>query len=73
MQEWVSKGFKKTLEINWVWYKFEVAWDKLILSIGYSHKVDMPVPAWLKVVLDEKLKNTILRTGDILAGGFINS
>lgn len=57
--EWVSKGFKKSLEINWVWYKFEVAWNNLVLSIGYSHKVEMPVPAWLKVEIDEKAKNMI--------------
>ncbi|MDD4151072.1 MAG: 50S ribosomal protein L6 [Candidatus Gracilibacteria bacterium] len=63
MQEGVSKGFKKTLEINGVGYKFEVAGDKLILSIGYSHKVDMPVPAGLKVVLDDKLKNMIHISG----------
>lgn len=56
---WVTEWYKKTLEIIWVGYKFEVAWDKLILSIGYSHKVEMKVPAWLKAVLDEKLKNVL--------------
>lgn len=56
---WVSKGYKKTLEINWVGYKFEVSGNKLILSIGYSHKVEMQVPAWLKAELDEKLKNVL--------------
>ena len=59
MVEGVSKGFKKSLEINWVGYKFEVQWDKLILSIGYSHKVEMKVPAWLKAELDEKQKNIL--------------
>lgn len=56
---WVTEWYKKTLEIIWVGYKFEVAGDKLILSIGYSHKVEMKVPAWLKAVLDEKLKNVL--------------
>ncbi len=59
MVEWVSKWFKKSLEINWVGYKFEVQWDKLILSIGYSHKVEMKVPTWLKAELDEKQKNIL--------------
>ena len=63
MVEWVSKGFKKSLEINWVGYKFEPQWDKLILSIGYSHKVEMKVPAGLKVELDEKQKNVIHVSG----------
>ena len=56
---WVTEGYKKTLEINWVGYKFEVAGDKLILSIGYSHKVEMKVPAWLKAQLDDKAKNVL--------------
>ena len=59
MVVWVTEGFKKSLEINWVWYKFEVQGNKLVLSIGYSHKVDMDVPAWLKVALDDKMKNII--------------
>jgi large subunit ribosomal protein L6 len=59
MVEWVEKGFKKSLEINWVGYKFEVSWSKLVLSIGYSHKVDMSVPEWLKIALDDKSKNVL--------------
>lgn len=59
MATWVTEGFKKSLEINWVWYKFEVQGNKLVLSIGYSHKVDMDVPAGLKVTADEKEKNVI--------------
>jgi large subunit ribosomal protein L6 len=63
MVEWVSKWFKKSLEINWVGYKFEPQGDKLILSIGFSHKVEMKVPAGLKVELDEKQKNVIHVSG----------
>jgi large subunit ribosomal protein L6 len=32
---------------------------KMILSIGYSHKVEMEVPSELKVALDDKLKNVL--------------
>jgi large subunit ribosomal protein L6 len=56
---WVTQGYKKSLEISWVGYKFEVSWDKLVLSIGFSHKVDMKVPTWLKIQLDEKEKNVL--------------
>lgn len=55
----VSEGYKRSLEIVWVGYKFEVQWAKLILSIGYSHKVEVEVPAWLKTEIDEKLKNVL--------------
>lgn len=56
---WVTSWYKKSLEINWVGYKFEVSWDKIILSIWFSHKVEMKVPAWLKAELDEKQKNVL--------------
>lgn len=59
MVQWVSEWFTKSLEIIWVWYKFEVQWQVLVLSIWYSHKVDMPIPNGLEVKMDEKLKNTI--------------
>jgi len=59
----VTAGYKKSLEIVWVWYKFEVQWTKLILSIGYSHKVEMEIPSMLKVSLDEKLKNVLHVSG----------
>ncbi|MBB1565324.1 50S ribosomal protein L6 [Candidatus Gracilibacteria bacterium] len=59
----VTEGYKKTLEINGVGYKFEVAGDKLILSIGYSHKVEMKVPAGLKAQLDDKAKNVLHISG----------
>lgn len=60
---WVSEGYKKSLEINGVGYKFEVQGQKLILSIWYSHKVEMEVPSDLNVSMDEKAKNVIHVTG----------
>ncbi len=59
MVQWVSHWYSKSLEINWVWYKFEVAGNKLILSIGYSHKVEMEAPKEITLKPDEKLKNTV--------------
>jgi large subunit ribosomal protein L6 len=56
---WVTEGYKKSLEINWVGYKFEVQGNKIVLSIGYSHKVEMDIPNGLKVSLDDKLKNVL--------------
>jgi len=63
MVVWVTKGYKKSLEIIWVGYKFEVAWAKLILSIGYSHKVEMEIPSVLKVEIDDKKKNILHISG----------
>ncbi|HPQ79881.1 MAG TPA: 50S ribosomal protein L6, partial [Candidatus Dojkabacteria bacterium] len=55
----VAEGYKKSLEINGVGYKFEPQGQKLVLSIGYSHKVEVEVPTGLTVVADEKVKNVI--------------
>lgn len=55
----VSEWYKKSLEIVWVGYKFETQGSKVILSIGFSHKVEMEVPVWLKADVDEKNKNIL--------------
>lgn len=59
MVEWVSTWYKKSLEINGVWYKMELAGAKLVLSIGFSHKVEMDPPKGITMKADEKLKNVI--------------
>ncbi|MCP4522713.1 MAG: 50S ribosomal protein L6 [Candidatus Gracilibacteria bacterium] len=63
MIEGVTQGYTKSLEINGVGYKFEPKGTVLILSIGFSHKVEMAVPNGLKVSADEKLKNVIHISG----------
>jgi len=60
---WVSEGYKKSLEIVWVGYKFEVAGGKLVLSIGFSHKVDVIAPTDLKMEIDAKNKNVLHISG----------
>ena len=41
MVEGVSKGFTKTLEINGVGYRAAMNGNKLALTLGYSHPVEM--------------------------------
>ncbi|MDD5769605.1 MAG: 50S ribosomal protein L6 [Candidatus Gracilibacteria bacterium] len=59
MVQGVSKGYTKSLEISGVGYKMEIAGNKLVLSIGFSHKVDVLLPSDVTMKADEKLKNTI--------------
>ena len=45
MVEGVSRGFEKTLDIVGVGYRGEMAGDKLVLRVGYSHQVTVtPLP-----------------------------
>lgn len=59
MMVWVTTGYSKSLEIIWVWYKFELQWKNLILSIGYSHKVEMLIPENIKLEVEGKKKEIL--------------
>jgi len=45
----VSEGFTKTLEIQGVGYKAQAKGKKLILSLGFSHDVEYPVPEGIEI------------------------
>ena len=40
----VTKGYEKVLEVNGVGYRAQKQGNKLILSLGYSHPVEMTDP-----------------------------
>jgi large subunit ribosomal protein L6 len=44
MVQGVSKGFAKTLEVIGVGYRVQVQGSKVVLSVGYSHPVEMEMP-----------------------------
>ena len=48
----VSEGYTKTLEVNGVGYKAAKAGNKLTLSLGYSHPVEMIDPEGVESVLE---------------------
>lgn len=46
----VAEGFTKKLDMVGVGYKAAVQGNTLKLSLGYSHDIDYPIPADLKIV-----------------------
>ena len=48
----VSEGYTKTLEINGVGYRAAKAGNKLTLTLGYSHPVDMIDPEGIETKVD---------------------
>ena len=48
----VSEGYEKVLEVNGVGYRAAKAGNKLTLSLGYSHPVEMIDPEGLESVVD---------------------
>ncbi len=55
----VSEGFVKKLEIQGVGFKAAVQGTNVNLSLGYSHPVIYPIPAQIKVTVEENTKLTI--------------
>ncbi|EHI57745.1 50S ribosomal protein L6 [Hungatella hathewayi] len=55
----VTDGYEKVLEVNGVGYRAQKQGKKLILSLGYSHPVEMEDPEGLESVLDGQNKITV--------------
>jgi len=66
----VSAGFTRKLEINGVGYRAAMQGNKLVLSLGYSHPVEMDVPAGLKVNIENNTSVTITGADKQLLGQF---
>lgn len=50
----VSEGFTRELEINGVGYRFNVQGNKVVISAGYSHPVELVIPEGIKVEMPDK-------------------
>jgi len=59
MVKGVTDGFVKKLEIQGVGFKAAVKDNKVNLALGYSHPIDYPIPAQIKVTVEENTKLTI--------------
>ena len=55
----VTEGYTKVLEVNGVGYRAQKQGKKLVLSLGYSHPVEMEDPEGIESVLDGQYKITV--------------
>ena len=55
----VNEGYQKKLEIQGVGFKAAVKGNIVDLALGFSHPILYPIPAGIKVVVDENTKVTI--------------
>lgn len=60
--EGVTEGYSKNLEIIGVGYRFNVKGNTLVINAGYSHPVELEVPAGLTV---EQISNTEIKVSGI--------
>lgn len=61
MVEGVTDGFKKTLEIQGVGYRAEKRGNGIVLSLGFSHTVEVPAPEGIS--LDVPNQTTVVVEG----------
>ena len=66
----VSEGFSRKLEINGVGYRAAMQGSKLVLSLGYSHPVEMDVPVGLTVAVENNTQINISGADKQLLGQF---
>jgi large subunit ribosomal protein L6 len=59
----VTEGFKKEFEIVGIGYRAALEKKKLVFTLGYSHPVEMELPADLQITFDEKNKNRFTLSG----------
>ena len=55
----VTNGYEKVLEVNGVGYRAQKQGKKLVLSLGYSHPVEMEDPEGIDTVLEGQNKITV--------------
>ena len=66
----VGEGFTRKLEINGVGYRAAMQGNKLVLNLGYSHPVEMAVPAGLTVAVENNTQINISGADKQLLGQF---
>ncbi|MCB6610065.1 MULTISPECIES: 50S ribosomal protein L6 [Clostridia] len=55
----VTEGYEKVLEVNGVGYRAAKQGKKLVLSLGYSHPVEMEDPDGIETILEGQNKITV--------------
>lgn len=64
----VEKGWQKKLELVGVGFRAQSAGDKLILSVGYSHPVEIPTPESINFKVEDNTKITVSGINKALVG-----
>ncbi len=59
----VSQGYEKKLEIIGVGFKAQIKGKTLVLNLGHSHPISLPIPDDIEMKQDEKNKNILIIRG----------
>ncbi len=64
----VEKGWQKRLELVGVGFRAQSSGDKLTLSVGFSHPVEIIAPEGIKFAIEDNTKITVSGTDKIVVG-----
>lgn len=70
MVDGLVNGYEKKLTIEGIGYRAQVQGNKLIMTLGLSHPVEMEVPAGLKVAVADNVNITVTGIDRYLVGQF---
>ena len=59
----VSQGYTKSLEINGVGYRAELAGENLVLNLGYSNPIEYVIPEGITISIEGQQNNRVVVTG----------
>ena len=66
----VSEGFTIRMELNGVGYRVQVQGNKIVLSLGYSHPVEMQLPEGIKASSEKPTELVLFGANKQLLGQF---
>lgn len=55
----VTTGFKKELDIVGVGYRADVRGKNVVLSLGYSHPIEFPIPEGIQITVEKQTHMTV--------------
>src|SRR5512138_3697954 len=55
----VTAGFSKELDIVGVGYRAQLEGGKLVCTLGFSHPIEYPIPAGIKIAVDKQTHLTV--------------
>ena len=68
MVEGVSQGYERVLEITGVGFRAQVQGKKLLMSLGYTHQIEFPLPTGVDAAVDKQTVVTLRGVDKQLVG-----
>jgi large subunit ribosomal protein L6 len=66
----VSEGFSKKLEIKGVGYRAQLQGNTLVLQLGFSHNIEMPIPEGISLDVPKNTEITVNGIDKAVVGQF---